>query len=118
MAHVCTYRFALVRRFLLGFYALSALCILTLAAQSIAECTAALAWDIIILVLTMTGMRRQKLPPHSTLWSALFQQGFGYLLITCLTCIPMIILIALDLNGTSYKFIGDSGTDDVGEQMR
>lgn len=66
----------------------------------------ALAWGVVILALTIVGMRRQKLPPRSTLWTALLGQGFTYLVITCVTCIPMVVMAMLNLNGACRDSCG------------
>ena len=48
-------------------------------------------WDLIILAFTLVGMRRQGLPSNSPLWTALFSQGLGYVVISCIACIPMMV---------------------------
>lgn len=78
----------------------------------------ALTWDVVILALTIVGMRRQKLPPRSTLWTALLGQGFTYLVITCVTCIPMMIMAMLNLNGACRNSCGDLWADsEVAESL-
>lgn len=62
--------------------------------------TFTLVWDLIILVFTFAGMRRQGLPSSSPLWTTIVTQGLGYVLISCATCIPMMIMVSLNLNNT------------------
>lgn len=57
-----------------------------------------LSWDIMILVLTIIGLRRHRLSTNSTLWSILVTQGIGYMIITCISCIPVLAFVALNLN--------------------
>lgn len=51
----------------------------------------AVVWDTVILVLTVLALYKQHGARHSPLWSALLTQGTGYLIITCLTNIPMTV---------------------------
>ncbi|GJE92651.1 hypothetical protein PsYK624_088060 [Phanerochaete sordida] len=80
--HVCMVLTAKGQPQLLGFY------------------TFTLVWDLIILVFTLAGMRRQGLPSSSPLWTTVVSQGLGYVLISCAACIPMMIMVSLNLNNT------------------
>lgn len=51
----------------------------------------AICLDVLILVMTVVGMRMRQLPSESQLWTALFTQGVGYALATSLTCIPAMV---------------------------
>ncbi|EKM48210.1 uncharacterized protein PHACADRAFT_214905 [Phanerochaete carnosa HHB-10118-sp] len=68
--------------------------------QLVSFYTFTLAWDLIILVFTLAGMCRQRLPTRSPLWATIVSQGLGYVLISCATCIPMMIMVSLNLNNT------------------
>ncbi|KAI0701957.1 hypothetical protein BC835DRAFT_144134 [Cytidiella melzeri] len=62
-------------------------------------------WDWIILVLTVVGLRRHHVPLSSPLQHVLVTQGVLYVLIACMTCIPMSIVVSLDLNGCMTSVI-------------
>lgn len=53
----------------------------------------ALSWDIMILLLTIIGLRRHRLSTNSTLWSILVTQGIGYMIITCISCVPVLVCL-------------------------
>ncbi|GJE92435.1 hypothetical protein PsYK624_085890 [Phanerochaete sordida] len=55
-------------------------------------------WDLSILLLTVSGMRRVELSRTSPLWSTLATQGVTYAFVALLTCIPIAVLYCLDLN--------------------
>ncbi|GJE97125.1 hypothetical protein PsYK624_133360 [Phanerochaete sordida] len=55
-------------------------------------------WDVTILALTVLGMLTKKLPPELPLRSALLSQGIAYASVTILTCIPMAVMMYLQLN--------------------
>ncbi|KAJ3541732.1 hypothetical protein NM688_g6045 [Phlebia brevispora] len=61
-------------------------------------------FDLIILVLTVVALRKAHDARPYKLWSVLLTQGVAYLFITCITNIPMTIMIWMDLNYTMSMF--------------
>ncbi|KAI0088569.1 hypothetical protein BDY19DRAFT_171542 [Irpex rosettiformis] len=55
-------------------------------------------WHIVILLFTVLGIRRFALARSSPLSSMLYHQSFVYTIVTCVTCIPMAIVVYLNLN--------------------
>jgi len=68
-----------------------------------------IAWDFIILLLTLTGIRRQHLPTGSALRHTILTQGVGHVLVTFLTGVVVAVHMAIDLNQTMRIFFLPSG---------
>ncbi|KAJ3541731.1 hypothetical protein NM688_g6044 [Phlebia brevispora] len=56
-----------------------------------------LSWDLLILALTVLGLRRDE-ATRSHLGSLLYTQGVIYALISTVTCVPIAVLSGLNLN--------------------
>ncbi|KAI0826223.1 hypothetical protein BC629DRAFT_1434700 [Irpex lacteus] len=68
-------------------------------------------WDWVILSLTIVALRRQQvLPSHSPLQTMLVKHGIIYGLITCVTCVPMSIVVSLNLNDSMNIFLSIPGS--------
>lgn len=89
----CTVDFGRAHRELMAFYLYSTLYYYTdhVSYASDTLFVVAVVWDTVILVLTVLALYKQHNARHSPLWSALLTQGTGYLIITCLTNIPMTV---------------------------
>ncbi|EKM48564.1 uncharacterized protein PHACADRAFT_266289 [Phanerochaete carnosa HHB-10118-sp] len=59
-----------------------------------------IVWDVSILVLTVSGMRRKQLARGSPFWSPLLTQGASYVIVTLLIYISITVLYILDLSLT------------------
>lgn len=72
----------------------------------------AIVWDIIILILTISGMRRQGLPRNTPLSSTLITHGLWYVVVACVTGIPMTVSATTpitDLMCTKSALLGCGG---------
>ncbi|KAI0792993.1 hypothetical protein BC629DRAFT_336346 [Irpex lacteus] len=74
-------------------------------------------WHIVILILTFIGIRRSDvLAQSSPLLSMLYQQSLGYAVLMCVTCIPMAIIVYLNLNSIVNvlpALVGTTIADDI-----
>lgn len=91
VTHVCSIMTSKSQHVLVAFYAFSKSHMLLATIYSFHSRALALAWDVIILFGTIAGMSRQRLSSSSSLWTSLFRQGFGYLVTTCVTSIPIMV---------------------------
>ncbi|EKM53243.1 uncharacterized protein PHACADRAFT_259457, partial [Phanerochaete carnosa HHB-10118-sp] len=64
-----------------------------------------ITWDVSILALTVSGIRRKGLLAAWPLWPTLAIQGASYVLITLLTCISVSVLYLLNLNEVMNIFL-------------
>ncbi|KIP09332.1 hypothetical protein PHLGIDRAFT_333445 [Phlebiopsis gigantea 11061_1 CR5-6] len=64
-------------------------------------------WDVVIMALTLWGIHldRTYVEAATPLKDALVRQGVGYAVVTTLTCVPMAVVYALQLNEVMNVFL-------------